>query len=71
VFEPILEASRLPLSIPRFLHGSELNGAQLGSRRGCLARSLLDDNVFPHGGVYGSPAICHYREPIIFRSFCP
>jgi hypothetical protein len=51
VFGPIIESSRLPLPIPRALHGSEVNGARVILRRGCLARSLLGDNVFPRGGV--------------------
>jgi hypothetical protein len=52
VFRPILESSRLPLSIPQTLHGTEVNGAQVVSWRGCLARSLLDDDVFPRGGMW-------------------
>jgi hypothetical protein len=51
LFGPVLESSRLPLFIPLALSGSEVNGAQVGSFRGCLARSLLDDDVFPCGGV--------------------
>jgi hypothetical protein len=31
VFRPILESSRLPLTVPRSLHGSGENGAQVGS----------------------------------------
>jgi hypothetical protein len=31
VFKPILESSRLPLTIPRTLYGSGENGAQVGS----------------------------------------
>jgi hypothetical protein len=31
------------------LHGSGVNGASVGSWRGCLARSLLGGNVFPCG----------------------
>jgi hypothetical protein len=34
VFGPILESSRLPLTIPWALHGSGVNGAQVGSWRG-------------------------------------
>jgi hypothetical protein len=45
VFGLVLESSRLPLSIPRALHGSEANGAWVGSQRGCLARPLLADDV--------------------------
>jgi hypothetical protein len=51
VFMPILESSRLPLSVPWAIHGSEVTGARVGSWRGCLARSLLGDDVFPRGGV--------------------
>jgi hypothetical protein len=49
VFGTILESSRLPLAIPWALHGSEVNGAQVGSWRGCLGRSLLGGDVFPQG----------------------
>jgi hypothetical protein len=31
VFEPILESSRLPLTVPQALHGSVGNGAQVSS----------------------------------------
>jgi hypothetical protein len=31
VFGPVLESSGLPLSIPHTLHGSEVNGARIGS----------------------------------------
>jgi hypothetical protein len=31
VFGPILESSRLPLTVPQALHGSEENGARVGS----------------------------------------
>jgi hypothetical protein len=51
VFELVLESCRLPLSVPWALHDSEVNGPRVGSRRGCLARSLLGDDVFPRGGV--------------------
>jgi hypothetical protein len=51
VFRSILESSKLPLSVPQALHGCEVNDDRVGSWRGCLARSLLGDNVFPHGGV--------------------
>jgi hypothetical protein len=51
VFEPVLESSRLPLSIPWVLLGSEVNSAQVGSWRDCLAMSLLGGDVFPHGVV--------------------
>jgi hypothetical protein len=46
VFGSVLESSRLPLSISRVLHVSEVNGTRVDSRRGCLARSLLGDDVF-------------------------
>jgi hypothetical protein len=46
VFGPILESSRF-LTIPRALHGSGEHGAQVGSWRGCLVRSLLGSDVFP------------------------
>jgi hypothetical protein len=46
VFGPILESSRLPLTVPWALHGSGENGAQVGSWRGCLVRSLLGGNMF-------------------------
>jgi hypothetical protein len=51
MFGPVLESSRLPLSVPWALHGSEVNGARIGSWRGSLVRSLLGNNVFPHGRV--------------------
>jgi hypothetical protein len=51
VFGLVLQSSRLPLSIPQALHGIEVNYAWVGSWRGCLARSLLGDDVFPRGGV--------------------
>jgi hypothetical protein len=41
----------LSLSVPRALHDSEVNGARVGSWRGRLARSLLRDDIFPHGAV--------------------
>jgi hypothetical protein len=47
VFRPILESSRLPLTLPRSLHGSGEDSARVDSWRGCLARSLLGGNVFP------------------------
>jgi hypothetical protein len=46
VFRPILESSRLPLTVPWALHGSGENGARVGSWRGCLVRSLLGGNIF-------------------------
>jgi hypothetical protein len=49
VFEPISESFRLPLSVPWALHGSEVNGAWVGSWRGCLAKSLLGGDVFSCG----------------------
>jgi hypothetical protein len=57
VFGAVLKSSRLPLSIPQALHGSEVNGARVGSWRGCLVRSLLGDNVFPRGGCGGQASL--------------
>jgi hypothetical protein len=51
VFGPVLESSRLPLSIPWALNGSEVNGARVSSWRGCLVSFLLGDDAFPHGLV--------------------
>jgi hypothetical protein len=48
VFEPILEPSGLSFSVPRGLYGSEVDGARVGSCRGCLASSLLGDDVFSY-----------------------
>jgi hypothetical protein len=52
VFRHVLESSELRLSIPRALYVSEVNGARVGSWRGSLVRSLLGDDIFPHGGVW-------------------
>jgi hypothetical protein len=49
MFGPILESSRLPLTVPQVLHGSGVDGAWVGSSRGCLAKSLLGGDIFPHG----------------------
>jgi hypothetical protein len=46
---PILESSRLCLTIPQALHGSGVNGDRVGSSEGCLAMSLLGVDVFPRG----------------------
>jgi hypothetical protein len=51
MFEPVLESSRLPLSVPQVLHGSEVNGAGVDLCRGFLERSLLGDDIFSRGGV--------------------
>jgi hypothetical protein len=51
VFGPILESSRLPIFVPWALPGGEVNGAQVGSWRDCLAMSLLGGDVFPRGVV--------------------
>jgi hypothetical protein len=51
VFGPVLESSRLPLTIPWALHSSGVDGTQVGSWGGCLARSLLGGDVFPHGAI--------------------
>jgi hypothetical protein len=47
VFRPILESSRLTPTIRRALHGSGVDDAQ----GGCLARSLLEGDVFPRGAI--------------------
>jgi hypothetical protein len=52
VFGPVSESSRLPLSVPRALHDSEVNDARVGSWSGCLERSLLSDDVFPRGAMW-------------------
>jgi hypothetical protein len=39
VFGPILKCYKLPLIVPRALHGSGVNGARVGSWRGCLPRA--------------------------------
>jgi hypothetical protein len=44
---PVLESSRLLLTVPRALHDSGKNGARVSSWRGFLARSLLGSDV-PH-----------------------
>jgi hypothetical protein len=49
LFGPILESSRLPLTIPQALHGSWENGASVYTKRGCLVRSLHGGDVFPCG----------------------
>jgi hypothetical protein len=49
MFGPILESSKLPLTVPWALHGSGENGAWVGSKRYCLMRSLLGGDVFPRG----------------------
>jgi hypothetical protein len=46
VFGAILDPSEFSFSVPRALHGSEVDGARVSSWRGCLARSLLGDDVF-------------------------
>jgi hypothetical protein len=51
VFRSILESSRLSLTVPWALHDSGVNGARVGSWRGCLVRSLLDGDVFPRGAM--------------------
>jgi hypothetical protein len=51
VFEHVLESSRLALSIPQVLHGSEVNGAGVDLCRCFLERSLLGEDVFSRGGV--------------------
>jgi hypothetical protein len=51
MFGPVLESSSLPVTIPYALHGSGVNGARVGSWRGCLVRFLLGGDVFPHGAM--------------------
>jgi hypothetical protein len=51
VFGPVLASSRLSPTIPRALHSSGVDGAWVDSWGGCLARSLLGDNVFPRGAM--------------------
>jgi hypothetical protein len=53
VFRHVLESSKLPLSIPQALHGSEVNGSYVGSWGGCLARSLFSGDIFPREGCGG------------------
>jgi hypothetical protein len=45
VFGPVLESSRLPLTVPRALHDNGENGARVGSWRGCLVRSLRGSSL--------------------------
>jgi hypothetical protein len=49
VFEPILETSRLPPTIPWVLHDSGVDGARISFWGDWLARSLHGDDIFPHG----------------------
>jgi hypothetical protein len=49
VFMPVLESSRLPLTVSWAHHGSGENGARVGSWRGCLVGSLLGGDVFARG----------------------
>jgi hypothetical protein len=51
VFRPILESYRLPLSIPRVLHDSGMDGAWVSSWGGILAWSLLGGDVFSRGAM--------------------
>jgi hypothetical protein len=51
VFRTILESSRLPPTIPQVLHDNGVDDAWVGSLGGCLARSLLGGDVFPHGAM--------------------
>jgi hypothetical protein len=51
VFEPVLESSKLPLTVLRALDDSGVNGARVGAWRGCLVRSLLGSDVFPRGAM--------------------
>jgi hypothetical protein len=69
VFKSILESSRLPLTISQALHGSGVNNSQFSSWRGCLARSLLGGDVFPHGVMrwtgYPPPTLAYGAWPPI------
>jgi hypothetical protein len=49
VFGPILESSRLLPTVPWALRGSGVDGARVSYCGGCLARSLLGSDIFPHG----------------------
>jgi hypothetical protein len=52
MFRPILESSRLSLSLSLYspgLHGSEVNDAQVGSWRGCFMMSWLGGDSFARG----------------------
>jgi hypothetical protein len=49
VFGLVSEFSRLPLSVPWALHCNEVNGARVGSWRGCLTRSFLGGDIFSCG----------------------
>jgi hypothetical protein len=51
VFRSVLESSRLPLSIPQALHGSEVNAAWVSSWRDYFAVAWLGGDVFPRGVV--------------------
>jgi hypothetical protein len=51
LFGPVLESSRLALTVPPALHRIGENGARVSSWRVCLVRSLLGDDVFPHGAM--------------------
>jgi hypothetical protein len=51
VLGPVLESSRLPLTVFQALHGSGVDGTQVSSWRGCIARSLLGSDMFPRGSM--------------------
>jgi hypothetical protein len=51
MFGHVLESSRLPPTVPQAHHDSGVDGAQVSSLGGCLARSLLGSDVFPHGAM--------------------
>jgi hypothetical protein len=61
MFGPVLESSVLPLTVPQALHGSGGNNAQASSWRGCLMRTLLVGDIFPHGAMRwtGEPSPLH------------
>jgi hypothetical protein len=46
VFRPVLESSRLPVTIPHALHdGGGGDGVRVSSWRRCFVRSLLDGDI--------------------------
>jgi hypothetical protein len=51
VFRPVLESSKLPATVPQAQHDSGVDNALVSSFGGCLARSLLGDDVFPCGAM--------------------
>jgi hypothetical protein len=51
MFGPILESSTFPPAVLWALHSSGVDGAQVGSWGGCLARSLLVNDIFSRGAM--------------------